>query len=230
MRTVFCRRMFPKRGVVLLVTATAAIVAGQLRADIVTLVDNGNGTGSITVPDFYNLTSGGPCSPSGMYLTCTSSNGPVGLQSFATFAAPVASTVVPSKIYIGDPSGNISDEIATSVMPPTSCDLSTLPAGSTCAQYFLVQNIQFTFGLDRTGPPTSCSTVVGGCLAYNGLIQDVGTVVYGPEPEPLTIFAPSSNLTLDFRYTPEPGLFAPLALGLVLTGFAVRKKARARRG
>jgi hypothetical protein len=132
MRTVFLR-MFAKRGVVLLVTAMAAIVAGQLKADIVTLVDKGNGTGSITVPDFYNLTSGGPCNLSGMYVTCTSSNGLVGLQSIAILAAPVASTVVPATIYIGDPSGNISDEIATSVMAPMSCDLSTLPPGSTCA-------------------------------------------------------------------------------------------------
>jgi hypothetical protein len=229
MRTVFLR-MFPKRGVVLLVTAMAAIVAGQLKADIVTLVDQGNGAGSITVPDFYNFTSGGPCNPSGMYLTCVSSNGMVGLLSDATFAAPVASTVVPATIYIGDPSGNVSDEIATSVMAPTGCDLSTLPSGSTCAEYFLVQSINFTFGLDRTGPPISCLSV-GGCISYNGLIQDVGTIAYGAEPDPLTIFAPSSNLTLDFQYTPEPSLFAPLALGLVvLTGLVVRKKARAQRG
>jgi hypothetical protein len=218
------------RSVVLLAAAIAAVVAGDLRAEIVTLVDHGNGTGSITVPDYYNLTSGGPCSPSGMDLTCTSSNGMVGLQSSTILAAPVASTVVPPTIYIGDPSGNVSDEITTSVMPPTGCDLTTLPPGSTCAQYFLVQNIQFTFGLDRTGPPISCLSVAGGCISYNGLVQDVGTVVYGPEPAPLMMFAPSSNLTLDFQYTPEPGLFAPLALGLVLTGFAVRKRAKAQRG
>ena len=101
----------------LLFTAMAAIVAGQLKADIDVYprgqrqryrIDNGARL-------LHNLTSGGPCNISGLNLTCVSSNGAAGLQSIATLAAPVATTVVPETIYIGDPSGNVSDEITTGV-------------------------------------------------------------------------------------------------------------------
>ncbi|MGA3190384.1 MAG: hypothetical protein ABSF22_25040 [Bryobacteraceae bacterium] len=152
----------------------------------------------------------------------------MGLQSSTILAAPLATTPVVAPIYIGDPSGKVSDEIVTSFSAPTSCDLSSLPPGSTCPEYFLVQNITYTFGLDLTGPPVSCSSV-GGCIPYTGLLQDVGTVVYGAEPSPLTIFAPST-LTLDFQRTPEPNLIVPLAIGLGLAGLVVRRKSMARRG
>ncbi|MGA3190385.1 MAG: hypothetical protein ABSF22_25045 [Bryobacteraceae bacterium] len=38
-------------------TLFAVLAVGQLKADIVTFVDMGNGSGSISVPAFYNLTT-----------------------------------------------------------------------------------------------------------------------------------------------------------------------------
>jgi len=88
----------------------------------------------------------------------------VGACGSATGLMAGAGTI-PATVYIGDPAGYVSDEIATTITPEEG------PAGLVIT--FI--EFTFTFGMDLRGSPFTCATV-GGCdFTYNGSIQDVGT-------------------------------------------------------
>jgi len=97
----------------------------------------------------------------------------------------VASTI-PATAYIGDPTGYVSDEIVTTI--------TTISFGWNRV------NFVFTSGLDLTGSPVTCASVGGCAFAYNGSVQDVGVVTWGPGWLPIFPWPPYGDSTsLEFQ-------------------------------
>ncbi|MGD0297805.1 MAG: hypothetical protein ABSE86_11870 [Bryobacteraceae bacterium] len=160
------------RCVALLVLAVAVFLAPHLNADTILFTDN-YGTATETVPAYYVAgCQGGSC------------NGSEG------YAFTVATNTIPATAYIGDPGGNVSDKIVTSVGPPLSCTPS--PA---CLGEFTVVQFAFTSGLDLMGSPFTCASV-GGCIfSYNNSVQNLGTITWGPG-----LFPPSNGFSTTFQF------------------------------
>lgn len=123
----------------------------------------------------------------------------------------LASDTIPNTVYIGDPAGYVSDEIVALIKPEGD-----------------ITSVGFTFeaGLDRTGTPTMCASV-GGCnLPYDGSVQTIGDVTYGPG-----LFPPPANFstTLEYQHVavPEPptlGVATPLTF-LILVAAIYKRRA-----
>jgi hypothetical protein len=220
-------RMFPARGVWLLVAAIAVLATGQLKADIVNLTGN-NGTGSITAPGYYEI-FGAKCN-SGDPRTCTASTGNmIAVEGYISpLAFSQANDGVAPRIYVGGPAGNVTGEILTTLEAPLSCSQgtppNTVPLPQPCAAYYTDVNIEYIVGMN--GP--TCASEVGGCITYvPHTVIPLGTITYSLSPDPVDFqvgFPSGGSTTLNFEYTPEPGFFIPLALGLALTFGAVRRK------
>jgi MYXO-CTERM domain-containing protein len=183
----------------LLVSVLAVLVAPHLKADVVRLSDN-YGLGSMTMPAYY-FSFGGPesyyYSVSADYYAMVCGSEPC--AALEGYPDSVAANTIPGTVFIGNPGGYVSDEIATTI------------SGTD----FVWVRFDFTFGLDLTGSPFTCASVGGCALTYNGSVQDVGVITYGPG-----MFGPPVDgfaTTLQFQYgpsTPEPSAFSTLALGL----------------
>lgn len=190
--------MLSIRCAALLAFACAALVAPRLKADAVLVTDD-YGSGSIILPGYYVPTGTGLCQPEtplggGLFeMTC---NGGTIFASQGYECGIVADTL-PATVYVGDPGGNVSDAIVTTI---TSVNSGLID----------VVEFAFTFGLDLTSSPLTCASV-GGCdLTYNGSIQNVGVITWGT-------FGITPSTTLQFQNTtPEPSTFSTLALCLGL--------------
>ncbi len=140
------------------------------RADVVLFQDIG-GTGAETVPAYYPIVG---CNST----DCVALGEP--------YQSTVTTNTIPDTIYIGDPSGNVSDEIVASETPH---------AGPTT-----IVDFTFYFGLDLSSPETCAS--VGGCdITHNGTVQTLGTITWGPG---FFEIPPIPTTTLEYQYVPTP--------------------------
>ena len=200
--------------------------AGLLKADLVAL-GSINGTGVITVPAYYVTAGSGetctpPFGPSPTMYTCMSNSSMDSVEGYLS-ALSTSSSTVPGTLYVGGAQGNVTGKITTDLEAPQGCTINGQPETTTCGNYFTVVRFQYQIGPDGT-----CASV-GGCIPYEPfVVQALGEITYGPT----TIFqgvGPDLPTFVTFEYTtPEPVFFLPLALGLVATGLALRKKALAR--
>jgi hypothetical protein len=205
--------------------AVALLGTGLLKADLVAL-GSINGTAVITVPAYYiTLGAGEACSPpfgpSPTMYTCQSNSTMDSLEGY-TSALSTSATTVPGTLYVGGAQGNVTGKITTDLEAPSGCTINGVPMTTGCANYFTFVQFQYQIGPDGT-----CASV-GGCIPYEPyVVQALGDITYGPQ----TLFGgpPDSPTQVTFEYTtPEPAFFLPLALGLGVTGLALRKKALAR--
>jgi hypothetical protein len=204
-----------------MVLVLAVLLAPNLKADIVLFTDN-YGVGSETIPGYYFDFSG--CLP-GQPGAPTSPNG--SCQPFEGYADTVTADTILATVFIGDPAGIVSDEIATTLSPPGPFTGSCVIGGivtDPCPGFTEVSFV-FSYGLDLMGSPFTCASV-GGCdLTYNGSIQDVGVITWSDAG-----FIDYGTTTLQFQYiTPEPSTLFTLTLGLGLACvFGMRRKMTAR--
>jgi hypothetical protein len=184
------------RSIALVVLMVAVSMAPHLKADVVLFTDN-HGTGLEVIPPYYIDLSG--CMP-----LC---------QPGDTYPFTVVTNTIPATVYIGDPNGYVSDEITSMLRPPIAC--SGVPGP--CGDFFTGADFVFSYGLDLRGSPFTCASV-GGCdFTYNGAVQDVGVITWGPGLETPPI---GYTTTLQFQHdaqssTPEPSSPVLLMLGLL---------------
>jgi MYXO-CTERM domain-containing protein len=205
------------RCVALLAITLALPGAPALKADSVLLTDN-YGSGLLAAPPYYVGGSAGSCysytvpggpeiSAAGYYEVLDCSGGTVGAGDGYPYS--VGGDTIPGTVFVGDPGGYISDEITT-----------TVSAG----EFFSSVEFTFSFGLDLTGSPATCDSV-GGCnLAYDGSIQDLGTITWGPG-----WFNPAGGATtaLRFQYnSPEPASLSTFSFGLAGLALLFGKRRR----
>ncbi|HTC37159.1 MAG TPA: hypothetical protein VK724_27510 [Bryobacteraceae bacterium] len=177
--------MFGKFGAALSIGFFLWAGATAARADVVLFQDIG-GTGAVTTPAEYPI--------QGCGLTQCEAEEPYPY----TFTA----NTIPDITYIGDGSGDVSDEIVASVTP-----YSLNPTEVT------VVDFTFYFGLDLVTPETCAS--VGGCaITRNGSIQGLGTITYGPG-----FFTPPDGFTttLEYQYVPTPEPSQLLVVGALFS-------------
>jgi hypothetical protein len=109
----------------------------------------------------------------------------------------------------------------TTLAGTEGCTIGTVvEPPSVCANY--ITEVQFQYEVGLTG--ASCGSV-GGCIPYEpNVVQTLGTITYGPN----TIYMGTTDVptTVTFEYTPEPGLY--VALGIGLASMAVRRRLTAR--
>jgi len=180
-------------GLFLLVGASAA------RADFVLFQDIG-GTGAVTTPPEYPIQG---CNAT----SCTAEE---------PYAYTVVTNTLPDTIYIGDGSGDVSDEIVASVAP-----YAQNPTQITVVDFTL------DFGLDL-GSPETCASVGGCAITRDGTVQDLGTITWGPgffTPEP------GFTTTLEYQYvpTPEPSLLLVVGALFVMMIAVVARRRRTSR-
>lgn len=160
--------------------------AGAAHADFVLFQDIG-GTGVVTTPPEYPIQG------------CNSTQ----CEADEPYPYTVVTNTIPATIYIGDGSGDVSDEIVASVMP-----YSANPTEVTIVDF------TFYFGLDL-GTPESCASVAGGCtVTRDGSVQDLGTITWGPG-----FFTPTDGFstTLEYQYVPTPEPSMLLVVGALFS-------------
>jgi hypothetical protein len=171
--------MLSTRGVALLVLVfvPALLMAPHLRADTVLFTDT-TGVASETIPAYYFDFSN--CSPS--------------CQPFEGYPYTAVSNTIPATVYVGDPTGYVSDKITTTLSPPGP-DTWSCNGRNPCPGVTGV-NFSFTPGLDLTGSPITCASIGGCVLAYDGSLQDLGAITWGPG-----LFSPGAGYatTLEFQ-------------------------------
>ena len=163
----------------LLFLVAVAVVAPNLNADVLLLKDF-YGTASFTIPAYYvAFCSGNNC------------NGTEG------YPLTVAGNTIPGTVYIGDPGGYVSDMIVTSFPLGGGCTVGGVHYTPTqCTAYFSNLHFDITSGLDLTGTPMTCGSV-GGCqYTYDGSVQTLGEITWGPG---LLTPVPGTVTTLQFQ-------------------------------
>lgn len=165
------------RKLLLAAAAASLFSAARAQADTI-LIINDYGTGQVTIPAYYV----GGC---------------VGNQCSGVDGYPysIASNTIPNTTYIGDPSGNVSDMITFSAAPPAPGTCTPAPA---CNNEFTDVNFQSVSGLDMTGTPEACASVGGCAFIYNGSVQTVGTLTYGP-PGYFGNPAPGTDTVIEYQ-------------------------------
>jgi len=173
------------------------------KADTVSFEDVG-GVGLAILPGYYITLPGCGVLPGG---------------DCETYPFSLVSDNIPGTLFIGDPAGYVSDEIVTQVVP--------------FSDGFTAVGFKFTAGLDISGPLSTCASV-GGCgLIYNGSEQTIGELVWGPGLfQPPSDYGDSTILEFQHVSVPEPNSASQLGLALLAwTGaFACRAWTRRRRG
>jgi hypothetical protein len=164
----------------------------------VVLFQDIGGTGAETVPAYYPIQG---CNST----DCVALGEP--------YQSTVTTNTIPDTIYIGDPLGNVSDKIVAS---------ETLHAGPTT-----IVDFTLFFGLDLASPETCAS--VGGCnITYDGAVQTLGTITWGPG---FFEVPPIATTTLEYQYvaTPEPAtLLVVAALFLMMLTVVARRNRTSR--
>lgn len=121
-----------------------------------------------------------------------------------------ANTIPVVAIYVGDPGGDVSDKILASALPDVTG--------------FSVVRFEMDFGLDLGGPPVTCASVGGCAFIYDGSVETLGVITWGPG----NLTPPAGDTTtLEFQFiAPEPGTFS--LLGGALLGLAGMRRRRGR--
>jgi hypothetical protein len=149
-----------------------SLAVHTLNADTVRFTDN-YGTASASVPAYYVPFCGGG--------SCTVVD---------SYPLTVAADTIAPIIYIGNHSGYVSDKIVALVGPPANC--TPAPA---CFSQITAVNFTLTSGLDLTGSPFTCVSVGGCSFTYDGSVQDMGSITWGPG-----LFSPTPGFSTDLLF------------------------------
>jgi len=152
------------RSIALILLVLAVFVCPSVNADTVgdtILFTDTHGVGSETIPPYYIDLS--RCSPN--------------CAPFDAYPYSVVGDTIPGTVYIGDRSGYVSDKIVTTFPTDGTCTNAGVPVS--CVGYITAVQFLFSSGLDLSSPYTCAS--VGGCdFIYDGSIQTVGQIDWGP--------------------------------------------------